>query len=664
MQKVTLPKIVKYEGVVQDGFPLDHYSYSCLTKFSSNPIMFKINYMNRDRIESTKNVSAIIGSAFHVAMQIYYGGIEGMVPQNEAEAIEFALKGGMDYLDKYEEGFIQYSKTVQTKQKAMELLAFGVTSYCKWKKYDPKNDNVIALEDEINEHVRVEWRGKVIDLPIKLKGHIDKVGTENGVMKITDFKTSMKFSDEEKIDGAKIIQAIQYYFLVYAKYGVEPYSFVYEEVKLAKNKDGGDQVKKYEIVYSENEMYFDFYLRFYEDVTRGLNGHMVYVPNIYTMFDNEVSIIAYIHRLDEPETRAKEMKRLQVDNITDLLRREIQTTNNMKQLIAAAEKQFVTAKNINYEDMTNEERIQTKLLEHGIILKFHSVVNGPSVDLYRYMPSIGIKMTRIASFVSDIEQVLGISGVRALCPIRDSQLVGFEVPRTSSRQFPALPAENGGFDLAVGVDVMGEVRRFDIRKAPHVLVAGGSGSGKSVFISNIVSQLIESDVAVDIHLYDPKQVEFVQFSGNPRVFEYEYEHEKITTGLDYLVLVMEERYEMMRKKGIRSIEGLDIPYKFVFIDEFADLIVSGASDKSIQLLAQKGRACGIHLIIATQRASAKILTGDIKVNFPVRAVFKMSKAVDSVVMLDESGAEKLIGKGDMLFYENGIERLQAFAPKE
>lgn len=657
LSKRSLPAVfIQAQSDKPSDFPVAHYSYSSMVEFTSNPILFKIKYVNRDRFETTSNVSGVIGKAFHKAMEVYFRGVPEMVPVDEPQAIEFGLKTGMDYLEKYNDGFIEFSEKIPNKQKAQEKFAFLYTSYIK-DQSDATGEEILGMEQEICEKISVTWRGQKLNLPVKLKGYLDKiVKRPDGKIVIKDYKTCSSFSDPEKIDGAKIIQAVEYYLLAYAKYGVEPYSMEYEEVKMSKNQDNSKQIKIYEIVYSKNELYFDFYFRLYEDITAALNGQMVYVPNVRAIFDNEVALISYIHRLDIAEEKAKEMKRLKVDNITDVLKKKIQNAGNMRKLLKTIENKFTLAKSINYKAMTNEEKIQTKLMEFGMILQFDSKIEGASVDLYRYNPSIGLKMSRLANYVADIEQVIGKSGIRVLAPIPGSTLVGFEVPR-EARSFPALPSSQG-FELAIGQTIQGEVRRFDIRTAPHMLVAGSSGSGKTVFLHSVIRQL-KSISSVDLHLFDPKQVELSRYDGE--VAEYQDNYQKINESLVALVAEMETRYKQMKDARVRNISETRMNYKFVVIDEYADLILSASLQSNIQLLAQKGRAAGIHIILATQRASTKVISGDIKVNFPVKVVFRMAKDVDSRVMLDESGAEKLLGKGDCLFAsDSGVERLQAF----
>jgi len=661
LSKRSCPVVKTHQRQIKGGFPVDHYSYSSMVQFASNPVLFRIKYINKDKYDTTTSISGVIGNAFHTAMEIFDGGgnVSGdQKPKNEQDAVRLGLEAGIDFIEQYNEGFISFSKTVPTKQKALELFAFAYNSYIKEK--NNTGEEILAVEDEICENIDIEWRGRQLKLPVKLKGYLDKVVRVDGKLKIKDYKTCRAFSDPEKIDGSKIIQAVSYYLLAYAKYGVEPYSIIYEEIKTSKD-ESGKQLRRYEIVFAENELYFDFFFRLYEDITAALLGKMVYVPNVHTLFDNEIAIISYIHRFDESEERAKQMKKLKVDNITDLLKKKIQSAGNMRKFMQAVEQQFTAAKNINYNSMEIHEKIATKLMEYGMILQFDSKIDGLAVDLYRYTPSIGLKMSRIRGFVSDIEQVIGKSGIRVLAPIPNTTLVGFEIPK-DERKFIDLPkCEVNDFNLAIGQTIMGEEKRFDIRTAPHMLVAGSSGSGKSVFLHSIIRQLLTVP-KTELHIFDPKQIELAQYEDTAK--EYRHNPASIASAIEALVEEMENRYSQMKKLGVRDIEKTKMPYKFVIIDEYADLVLKSQTGNNIQLLAQKGRACGIHLIIATQRASTKIISGDIKINFPVKVVFRMSKEVDSRVMLDEIGAEKLLGKGDCLFSsESGIERLQAYSVK-
>jgi hypothetical protein len=644
------------DAEIKKDFPLDHYSSSSMIKFATNPFMFKVNYINRDWIDSATGAKAILGKAFHYAMEVYYGGIDDYAITSEAEAIEFGLKGGMEFIENYNDGFVNYSDKIPNKQKLYDLFSFLFTEYVKYKPY--QKDTVVATEKTIKKIISVEWKGENLTFPVPIKGVIDKIiRRKDGKISIVDYKSCEKFSDLEKIDAKKIIQAVNYFFLVYAEYGEAPYSLVFEEVKFTKNRDAEEkQIKEYELVYADNPLFFDFYFRFYGDITGALNGKMVYVPNFDAFYDNELALISYIHRLDISEEQAKLFKKHNVDNITDLLKKEIQVAGNMRQLLKNIENSLVEAKNIDYTKMKNEEKIQTKMMEHGMLIKFDSKIEGASVDLYRYTPSIGLKMSRLKSYADDIQQVLGVGDVRVIAPIPNTSYVGFEVPK-EKRKFPDLP-KNKGFDIAIGQDIMGNTRFFDVRHAPHIVVAGSTGSGKSHWLNNTLKQLFTIKNS-SFYLLDPKKVELSQFEGMKNV-TYRDEPVEIENSLCDLVSIMDQRYTKMKEMKVKNISETDLAYIFVVIDEFGD-INSKEIQELIRKLAQKGRACGIHLILATQRASTKIINGDIKVNFPVRVVFRMAKRIDSQVMLDEDGAEKLLGKGDMLFLaDNGIERLQGF----
>ena len=378
------PPIVTRVAREKTDFPLDHYSYSTFVKFSTNPILFKINYLNGEYIDTLTGVTGLIGKAFHSAMECYYGVDKDL-------ALQEGLEAGLKLIDEYPLGFLEFSKTIPTKQDAQDLFSFGFTSYVSERS---QVGNLIECEAMIEEDIRVEWNGQTVDLPVKLKGYIDRVNRVDGKICITDYKTCRSFSDLDKIDGAKILQAVTYYFLCYAKYGEAPHSMTFEEVKLTKNRDGSPQVKDYTILYDDNELFFNFWFRMYDDVTRAINGEMVYVPNVYTVFDNEVSLISYIHRLDVSEEAALLMEKLKVKSITDLLKAKMESAGNLRALLSTAERQFILS-NINYENMTIEERIRTKMMEHGMVLKFDSKIEGHSVALYRYTPSIGLKMSRL-----------------------------------------------------------------------------------------------------------------------------------------------------------------------------------------------------------------------------------------------------------------------------
>ena len=679
----------------KEGFPVDHYSYSMFSKASSNPLMFKVNYVNGDVIDSTTGAAAVLGSGLHEAMKYYLGGGDLPTPADDGEAIKFGHDMGLKYLQEYSDGFIQWTKNIPTRASLMERYAFAYFEYIKNMQFVKSVKSVVLVEKMLKYRVEVEGK----ELPVPLKGAADFVYYDKkDRMIIRDHKFTQKFSAEEAIDGAKLLQAAFMYFLVYAETGVAPYAIEFAECKVTKNQDAtAPQVQVYPMIYAKEPMIFEFFYRMYEDITKMLLGESVYLPNIFATFDKEVSILAYAYKLDIENNRVANFKKMKVDNITDFLKQKITKDGNMKKYMETVATKFVSASTLNYKTMQLHEKIKMKYAEHGIGLDFHSKIVGGAVTLYRFEPSVGIKMSKIEAYGKDIEQVVEKSGIRILAPIPDTGFIGFEVPN-DVRTFPKQKGKREGFELAIGINIMDETIRMDIRETPHMLISGATNSGKSVFMNQLIEQIGQMNRnEAEMVLLDPKRVELMEHTGKYNVTAYEYDAVKIHAQLANLVKVMEMRYEQLqalKKKNWKEYnESLSPkkkePFIFVFIDEFGDLIAQNhmvpetqiignyadGSEKTkrsernisveikdlVLVLSQKARAAGIHLILTTQRPSVKIVDGAIKANFPTRVAFKTSSVVDSQVILDEAGAEKLLGKGDMLFLSNsGLKRLQGF----
>ena len=537
---------------------------------------------------------------------------------------------------------------------------------------------------------------------------MDQVVERDGKIKIIDYKTTAAFSAEEKIDGHRFIQAVAYYLLIYAELGIEPYSMVYEEVKITKNKDGGPQVRNYELVFAENEQFFDFFFRYYADILKALLGEMVFVPNVKALFDNEVAMVAYIHHLDEAEEVARQMKAARVSNLTDLLKKKVQKASNTQKLMKQLEKQFTSEKNIDYTTMDTHEKIRMKLMELGILLNYDSKIEGMTVNLYRYAPSIGVRMDSIKKHTADIEQVLGRSNIRILAPIPNSSLVGFEVPK-EERVFPGKAPKAVKLKVAVGLDMMGEPQYVDIATAPHILIAGATGGGKSYLLKSILESIKNN---ATLWLADPKGVELHDLPYD----HYAEDPDEIRTMLENLTEEMDRRYALMKKTKEQVWPSKPL---VCVIDEFGDFILQNpegseavnyyqwstprlgreyrkrwpdqdtptdkdtmayqltsqdeltrgkyaalSAEKLLIKLAQKARAAGIHLIIATQSPRAKTLTGGIKANFPTVIALRTANRTESEIVIDQAGAEQLLGKGDALLKRSDsaeLTRIQGYS---
>lgn len=656
--RITLPKVIptktSSKDKVPDGFPLEHYSYSTFTRFSTNPIMFKINAINGDVIETTSTASNVLGRAAHKAMQTYFGANpEVATPVDEAEAIKLGYEVGRAFLDSYSDGLMHWNKAIPDRAKLGERFSFAYFEYIKALGHDPKKQETLFAEKMLKHRIAVDGH----DLPVPLKGSADWVYREDGKIKLLDHKFTSMHSGDEKIDGAKLLQAAFNYFLVFAETGEAPYSITFAECKFTQNQDkSAPQVKRFTILYEDVPLMFDLFYRFYADVTDALLGKMVYVPNLNALYDNEVSLLAYIHHLDDTEERAKQLKKMKVDNITDFLRKKITRSKSLHKFMETTAQKFVSAATLNYATMTTEEKIKMKLAEYGIGLEFDSKTVGSAVTLYRYEPSIGVKMTKIEQYGKDIELVTASPGVRILAPIPGTETVGFEVPNKKRTFLGAAPKARLA-RIAVGVDVQGNTQYIDLREAPHVLIAGATGSGKSVLLNSMLAALGGS---VELWLMDPKQVELQDVEAK----RYADDPDTIVADLKDLIRIMEDRYSQMKKAHQKKWTGELI---LNVIDEYGDLMLSKRGNEIeglILKLAAKARASGIHIILTTQSPRVTVVTGSIKANFPTRIALKTSSAKDSEVILGVGGAEKLCGKGDLLLIrstEPEIVRLQGFA---
>ncbi|AEB72947.1 DNA translocase FtsK [Lentilactobacillus buchneri] len=325
----------------------------------------------------------------------------------------------------------------------------------------------------------------------------------------------------------------------------------------------------------------------------------------------------------------------------------------------------------------NAQVLQKTLDSFGVKAEIKHVSLGPSVTKYELHPDIGVKVSRIVNLADDIALALAAKDIRIEAPIPGKSLIGIEVPNrkiatVSFRDVVEHQPDNHGHVLQVplGKDVNGNVITADLTKMPHLLIAGSTGSGKSVAINGIITSILlhAKPSQVKLMLIDPKKVELGVYKGIPHLLSpVVSEPKKAARALQKVVSEMENRYELFAKFGQRKISTYNdfvaknnrendtkiqpMPYIVVIVDELADLMMTVSNDveAAIIRLAQMGRAAGIHMILATQRPSVDVITGLIKANVPSRIAFAVSSGIDSRTIIDTNGAEKLLGRGDMLF---------------
>ncbi len=351
----------------------------------------------------------------------------------------------------------------------------------------------------------------------------------------------------------------------------------------------------------------------------------------------------------------------------------------------------------------NSRILEKKLADFGVNGRVVTVHPGPVITMYEFEPAAGVKVNRITNLSDDLALALRALSIRIIAPIPGKSVVGIEVPNPDreivyirdlleSKSFRNSPSR---LTLALGKDIFGNPVEGDLSAMPHLLVAGATGTGKSVFLNSLLCSILTRATPdeVKLLLVDPKLLELSIYEGIPHLIaEVVTNPKRAAAALQGIVMKMEERYQMMAALGVRNIkqfnarvdeahaadektfrlkpppgedEGREvefqrIPYIVVVIDELADLMVVSARDveESLQRLAQMARASGIHLVLATQRPSVDVLTGIIKANFPSRISFQVSSRTDSRTILDQGGADALLGQGDMLFLPPGTSKLQ------
>ncbi|CAM5706875.1 MULTISPECIES: DNA translocase FtsK [Niallia] len=313
--------------------------------------------------------------------------------------------------------------------------------------------------------------------------------------------------------------------------------------------------------------------------------------------------------------------------------------------------------------------------------KVVNVTQGPSVTRYEVQPEPGVKVSKITNLSDDLKLSLAAKDIRIEAPIPGKHTVGIEVPNQKSRpvlireilESEEFKSSTSPLTVAMGLDISGKPIVTDLRKMPHGLIAGATGSGKSVCINTMLVSLLYKAKPEELKLLlvDPKMVELAPYNYVPHLASPVITDVKTATAaLKWAVEEMERRYELLAHAGVRDITKYNqlaeehkrysekLPYLVIVIDELADLMMMAPADveEAISRIAQKARACGIHLLIATQRPSVDVITGLIKANVPTRIAFSVSSQIDSRTVIDISGAEKLLGKGDMLFLENGTSK--------
>lgn len=503
------------------------------------------------------------------------------------------------------------------------------------------------------------------------------------------------------------------------------------QLVIEKNKDAGDALKsKYNDLVEKHEQNKQEKLNNREKLTDPLDDHDDTFPSTADFTEdastsNKTEDVEETPRFDPPIEVSQESTAASDAEVGDNSADDLPISHSyaeedqkMKQELQDVDhgdletKQHAQTKNANYQKppinllapiksvdqsqdksliQKNTEVLESTFKSFGVHVIVKKAVLGPTVTRYEVQPAVGVKVSKIVNLADDLALALAAKDIRIEAPIPGKPLIGIEVPNrtTSAVSFKDVmlhqdsKSKDISLDVPLGKDVEGKVISADLRKMPHLLIAGSTGSGKSVAINTIITSILMKSYPEDVKLVliDPKMVELSVYNGIPHLLIPVVTDAKLATNaLRKTVKEMERRYQLFAAGGVRNITEYNqkvaennadktnsvmekLPYIVVIVDELSDLMMVAGHDveDAIVRLAQMARAAGIHMILATQRPSVDVITGLIKANVPSRISFAVSSGVDSRTILDQVGAEKLLGRGDMLFLPIGAakpERVQ------
>ena len=563
----------------QITMPIDYLHYSALTQLLRNPLIFKMKYI-LNVYDGKMSVSGMIGRAGHEALQVYYGGHPDIaVPKNRAEAIGIAREHGLQYLDNFQDTYIEYGKT-GTREKMLKGYAQAMDFYFS---EEPEYNEILMCEEKMTGELRTMPDGDLLPLPAS--GVPDLVvENKDATVDIIDTKFTAKFTNYETEDWIKIIQAQFLSHLLLAAKGIKADRVVFREIKRTKNKpcelevcdEPHDKEKRHQqirdwVVPVDHEPYRILFYNLYTDVVKYLKNDPIFLPNLSDPFDGEHAGLLYAQGLINADMSDVEV----VHKVRD---------------IAFKSKKFIASRldRAENETLLPEEKVKVRLSEFGIPVEPVETKHGASVTQYRFKVSAGVRMSTIKKHKDDIASVLESKGeMRILTPIPGTSLLGIEV-ESADRSAIKLKKKDltEGLELPIGTDVAGEGITADLRDMPHLLIGGASGSGKSVLLHTLLTAITKqmTPEELELVLIDPKRVELSAFArkkhlhGNKVITD----HKDAVKALLRLTDEMERRYKVLEKAGKRDLKEFNeskrnpekrLPYIVMVVDEFADLML-------------------------------------------------------------------------------------------
>lgn len=635
---------------------MDSWSYSKVACFARNEKAFEKEYIYCER--GRRSATSVAGNAYHKALECYFASFGSKFPAPMLiDLQEVAYK----YIDEVPANDWKLQKTTPTVEKAKEEATKKVTAalqnfYTELSIYIDEIDEVLGIEERFEEWVVVNG----VDIPLPCHAEVDLiVRLKDGRTVIIDHKMKSAYSDEKEVALVHGKQAVTYIVCYESKYPGRTIDEVwFFENKISQNKDGSPQIRKHCLVMDKDSRRL-YEALLYEPMRRMIEA--VSNPDyIYTVNDSDNltdkaelyefwtrTLIADVDDFNVPEGKrsliAQRQRKIKDSSLATIDPRVI--TSFRKNAAS-----FITF-DYSMTDMTKPEIIEHVLRTFGMLVKVAHEVSGFSSDTFLLECGAGVKITNIYKYRLDIASALNVPTVRisnTLIQHEGKSYLAIEVNKKRTEDVLWHESFLKGRQIPIGLDNFRNTIVWDLdnHSTPHMLVCGATGSGKSVMLRSTIEYARAAGVD-DIVIIDPKD-EFWELAESGAAHVY--------TDIEEIEAVMAHEVEVMQ--GRAKQRGIKHPIRLVVIDEFADAIAQARSGKAlgddksleenIRILAQKGRSLGYRIICATQRASTKIITGDTKVNFPVQVCFRVPKAVDSTVVIDEEGAESLAGLGDGL----------------
>ena len=635
---------------------MDSWSYSKVACFARNEKAFEKEYIYCER--GRRSATSVAGNAYHKALECYFASFGSEFP---APMLIDLLEVAYKYINEIPANDWKLQKTTPTVEKANEEATKKVTAalqnfLTEISVYVDEIDEVLGIEERFEEWVVVNG----VDIPLPCHAEVDLiVRLKDGRTVIIDHKMKSAYSDEKEVALVHGKQAVTYVVCYESKHEGKTVDEVwFFENKISQNKDGSPQIRRHCLVMDKDSRRL-YEALLYEPMRRMIEA--VSNPDyIYTVNDSDNltdkaelyefwtrTLIADVDDFNVPEGKksliAQRQRKIKDSSLATIDPRVI--TSFRKNAAS-----FITF-DYSMTDMTKPEIIEHVLRTFGMLVKVAHEVSGFSSDTFLLECGAGVKITNIYKYRLDIASALNVPNVRisnTLIQHEGKSYLAIEVNKKRTEDVLWHESFLKGRQIPIGLDNFRNTIVWDLdnHSTPHMLVCGATGSGKSVMLRSTIEYARAAGVD-DIVIIDPKD-EFWELAESGAAHVY--------TDIEEIEAIMAHEVEVMQ--GRAKQRGIKHPIRLVVVDEFADAIAQARSGKAlgddrsleenIRILAQKGRSLGYRIICATQRASTKIITGDTKVNFPVQVCFRVPKAVDSTVVIDEEGAESLAGLGDGL----------------